>query len=199
MTKRQNRMILVALLVLGVSLASYFGIKAFNENLLYFFTPTDVLEGKAPQGKSFRIGGLVQPGSVIRDDLLVFFTLTDNNKTIEVRFEGILPDLFREGQGIVATGSVSDGNIFRATEVLAKHDETYMPPEVAEALQNYSSRDEVSKIVEVVIDVGLLQNSSSNNEIVNARDIADKHIQAGKDSRADSRFWQYIYAKTTQK
>jgi cytochrome c-type biogenesis protein CcmE len=134
MTKRQNRMILVALLVLGVSLASYFGIKAFNENLLYFFTPTDVLEGKAPQEKSFRIGGLVQTGSVVRNDLQVFFTLTDNEKTIEVQFEGILPDLFREGQGIVATGSVIDQNVFRATEVLAKHDETYMPPEVAEAL-----------------------------------------------------------------
>ena len=141
MTKRQNRMILVALLVLGVSLASYFGIKAFNENLLYFFTPTDVLEGKAPQEKSFRIGGLVQTGSVVRNDLLVFFTLTDNEKTIEVQFEGILPDLFREGQGIVATGSISDENIFRATEVLAKHDETYMPPEVAEALQNSSTRE----------------------------------------------------------
>ena len=141
MTKRQNRMILVALLVLGVSLASYFGIKAFNENLLYFFTPTDVLEGKAPQEKSFRIGGLVQTGSVVRNDLQVFFTLTDNEKTIEVQFEGILPDLFREGQGIVATGSISDENIFRATEVLAKHDETYMPPEVAEALQNSSTRE----------------------------------------------------------
>ena len=141
MTKRQNRMILVALLVLGVSLASYFGIKAFSDNLLYFFTPTDVLDGKAPQGKSFRIGGLVQTGSVVRNDLLVFFTLTDNEKTIEVQFEGILPDLFREGQGIVATGSISDENIFRATEVLAKHDETYMPPEVAEALQNSSTRE----------------------------------------------------------
>ncbi len=136
MTKRQNRMILVALLVFGVSLAGYFGIKAFNDNLLYFFTPTDVLDGKAPQGKSFRIGGLVQPGSVFRDGLLVFFTLTDNKKTIDVQFEGILPDLFREGQGIVATGSISPKNVFRATEVLAKHDETYMPPEVAEALQN---------------------------------------------------------------
>ena len=135
MTKRQNRMILVALLVLGVSLAGYFGIKAFNENLLYFFTPTDVLEGKAPQGKSFRIGGLVQPGSVIRDDLLVFFTLTDNIKTIEVRYEGILPDLFREGQGIVATGSMSDESFFLATEVLAKHDENYMPPEVSKSLE----------------------------------------------------------------
>ena len=141
MTKRQNRMILVALLVLGISLAGYFGIKAFNDNLLYFFTPTDVLDGKAPQGKSFRIGGLVQTGSVVRNDLLVFFTLTDNEKTIEVQFEGILPDLFREGQGIVATGSISDENIFRATEVLAKHDETYMPPEVAEALQNSSTRE----------------------------------------------------------
>ena len=148
MTKRQNRMIFVALLVLGVSSAGYFGIKAFNENLLYFFTPTDVLEGKAPQGKSFRIGGLVQPGSVIRDDLFVIFTLTDNNKTIEVQFEGILPDLFREGQGIVATGSVSyfqkdlfKKDVFWATEILAKHDENYMPPEVAEALQNSSTTE----------------------------------------------------------
>ena len=134
-------MILVALLVFGVSLASYFGIKAFNDNLLYFFTPTDVLDGKAPQGKSFRIGVLVQQGSVFRDDLLVFFTLTDNKTTIDVQFEGILPDLFREGQGIVATGSISAENIFRATEVLAKHDETYMPPEVAEALQNSSTSE----------------------------------------------------------
>jgi len=141
MTKRQNRMILVALLVFGVSLAGYFGIKAFNDNLLYFFTPTDVLNGKVPQGKSFRIGGLVQPGSVVRDDLIVFFTLTDNKKNIGVQFEGILPDLFREGQGIVATGSISTENVFRATEVLAKHDETYMPPEVAEALQNSSTRE----------------------------------------------------------
>ena len=148
MTKRQDRMILVTLLVFGVSLAGYFGIKAFNENLLYFFTPTDVLEGKAPQGKSFRIGGLVQPGSVVRDDLLVFFTLTDNKKTIEVHFEGILPDLFREGQGIVATGSVSNlhkdlfkKDVFWATEILAKHDENYMPPEVAEALQKSITKE----------------------------------------------------------
>ncbi len=141
MTKRQNRMILVTLLVFGVSLASYFGIKAFNENLLYFFTPTDVIEGKTPKEKSFRIGGLVQPGSVIRDDLLVFFTLTDNKKIIEVHFEGILPDIFSEGQGIVATGSMSKENFFLATEVLAKHDENYMPPEVAEALQNSSTKE----------------------------------------------------------
>ena len=136
MTKRQNRMTLVALLVFGVSLAGYFGLKAFNENLLYFFTPTDILEGKAPQGKSFRIGGLVQPGSVIRDDLLVFFTLTDNEKTIEVHFEGILPDLFREGQGVICEGTISRNNIFLADKILAKHDENYMPPEVVEALKD---------------------------------------------------------------
>ena len=143
MTKRQNRMILVALLVFGVSLSGYFGIKAFNDNLLYFFTPTDVLDGKAPQGKSFRIGGLVLPGSVARNDLRVYFTLTDNKNIIEVYFEGILPDLFREGQGIVATGEMNPSypGLFRATEVLAKHDENYMPPEVAEALQNSSTRE----------------------------------------------------------
>jgi cytochrome c-type biogenesis protein CcmE len=135
-------MILVLLLVLGVFLAGYLGIKAFSENLLYFYTPTDIEAGKAPIGKSFRVGGLVKLESVIREDMSVIFVLTDNNKSIEIKYEGILPDLFREGQGIVATGSVSNSckglickNTFLATEVLAKHDENYMPPEVAEALQ----------------------------------------------------------------
>ncbi len=142
MTRRQNRMILVLLLVLGVFLAGYLGIKAFSENLLYFYTPTDIEAGKTPIGKSFCVGGLVKLESVIREDMSVTFVLTDNNKSIEVKYEGILPDLFREGQGIVATGSVSNNcieltckNTFLATEVLAKHDENYMPPEVAEALQ----------------------------------------------------------------
>ena len=142
MTRRQNRMILVLLLVLGVFLAGYLGIKAFSENLLYFYTPTDIEAGKIPIGKSFRVGGLVKLESVIREDMSVTFVLTDNNKSIEVEYEGILPDLFREGQGVVATGSVFNNckeltckNTFLATEVLAKHDENYMPPEVAEALQ----------------------------------------------------------------
>ena len=142
MTRRQNRMILVLLLVLGVFMAGYLGIKAFSENLLYFYTPTDIEEGRAPLGKSFRVGGLVKLESVIREDMSVTFVLTDNNKSIEVKYEGILPDLFREGQGIVTTGSLSNScigltckNTFLATEVLAKHDENYMPPEVAEALQ----------------------------------------------------------------
>ena len=142
MTKRQNRMILVALLVLGISLAGYLGVKAFSENLLYFYTPSDIEDGKAPIGKSFRIGGLVKTDSFERNGMRATFVVTDNSESIKVIYDGILPDLFREGQGIVATGSVTCPrkgwtckNIFIATEVLAKHDENYMPPEVAEALQ----------------------------------------------------------------
>ena len=128
-------MILVALLVAGTSLAAYLGLKAFNENLLYFFSPTDVVNGKAPNGKSFRLGGLVANGSVKREGIKVAFDVTDNQNTFTVKFEGILPDLFREGQGIITTGSLKNGT-FIATEVLAKHDENYMPPEVADALKN---------------------------------------------------------------
>ena len=142
MTRRQNRMILVLLLVLGVFSAGYLGIKAFSENLLYFYTPTDIEAGKIPIGKSFRVGGLVKLESVIREDMSVTFVVTDNNKSIEVKYEGILPDLFREGQGVVASGTVlkkcaglTCTNTFIASEVLAKHDENYMPPEVAAALE----------------------------------------------------------------
>ncbi len=143
MTKRQNRMILVGLLVSGVFLAGYLGIKAFSENLLYFYTPSDIVDGKAPTNKSFRIGGLVKTDSFERKGMKATFIVTDNNKNIKVIYDGILPDLFREGQGIVATGSVtcprkgwSCKNIFIATEVLAKHDENYMPPEVADTLES---------------------------------------------------------------
>ena len=128
-------MILVALLVAGTSLAAYLGLKAFNENLLYFFSPTDVVNGKAPNGKSFRLGGLVANGSLKREGIKVAFDVTDNQNTFTVKYEGILPDLFREGQGIITTGSLKNGT-FMATEVLAKHDENYMPPEVADALKN---------------------------------------------------------------
>ena len=147
MTRRQNRMLLVALLLFGVFSVGYLGIKAFNENLLYFYTPTDVANGKAPAGKSFRVGGLVEKDSVQRKDMMVSFVVTDNNKSIEVRYEGILPDLFREGQGVVTSGSLTSKctknwfgkqckYTFLATDVLAKHDENYMPPEVAAALES---------------------------------------------------------------
>lgn len=152
MTRRQNRMLLVALLLFGVFSAGYLGIKAFNENLLYFYTPTDVANGKAPIGKSFRVGGLVEKDSVQRRDMLVSFVVTDNNKSIEVNYEGILPDLFREGQGVVTSGSLTSKcvknwfgkgckYIFLATEVLAKHDENYMPPEVAAALEATAGKE----------------------------------------------------------
>jgi cytochrome c-type biogenesis protein CcmE len=132
-------MILVAILVAGVSLAGYFGLKAFSENLLYYFSPTDVTEGKAPEGKSFRLGGLVSMNSVKRDGIKVTFDVTDNANSFTIKYEGILPDLFREGQGIITTGSLVDG-IFIATEVLAKHDENYMPPEVAESLKKSAEK-----------------------------------------------------------
>ena len=147
MTKRHNRMALVGLLVSGVFLAGYLGIKAFSENLLYFYTPSDIKTGKAPNDKSFRVGGLVETGSVERDGMLVKFSVTDNVESIKVLYEGILPDLFREGQGVVASGSIDNKcskawvglkckMTFNATEVLAKHDENYMPPEVAAALES---------------------------------------------------------------
>lgn len=148
MTKRHNRMMLVGLLVSGVFLAGYLGIKAFSENLLYFYTPSDIMTGKAPNDKSFRVGGLVEDGSVERDGMLVKFSVTDNLESIEVSYEGILPDLFREGQGVVASGSLINKcvrwtciNTFNATQVLAKHDENYMPPEVAAALESLEAKE----------------------------------------------------------
>ena len=148
MTKRHNRMMLVGLLVSGVFLAGYLGIKAFSENLLYFYTPSDIITGKAPSDKSFRVGGLVEDGSLERDGMLVKFSVTDNLESIEVSYEGILPDLFREGQGVVASGSLINKcvrwtciNTFNATQVLAKHDENYMPPEVAAALESLEAKE----------------------------------------------------------
>lgn len=134
MTKRQNRMILVGLLVAGAILAVTLLLQALGSNTNYFYSPTDVVQEKAPVGKSFRLGGLVAAGSVKRKDLTVNFAVTDNKNSFDVEYTGILPDLFREGQGIITTGSLIDGK-FVATEVLAKHDENYMPPEVAEALK----------------------------------------------------------------
>jgi cytochrome c-type biogenesis protein CcmE len=127
-------------LVLG--LAALVGItalvlNALQGNLSYFFSPTEVAEGKAPADHLFRLGGLVEPGSLKRNegDLTVRFTVTDNVKKIQVSYTGILPDLFKEGQGVIAQGRLSANGVFAAQEVLAKHDENYMPPEVASALE----------------------------------------------------------------
>ena len=112
-------------------------LRAFNSNLVFFFTPTEVSQNKAPKDRTFRIGGLVTEGSVQRksDGLTVAFLVTDTMQSIPVRYTGILPDLFKEGKGVVAQGKIGGDGVFTASEVLAKHDENYMPPEAAEALK----------------------------------------------------------------
>jgi len=135
--KRRNRMILIVLMLAGVGVAVGFALKAFNENLMFFYQPSQVIAGEAPAGRLIRVGGLVTNGSVERqpDGLTVQFLLTDNIETIRIQYTGILPDLFREGQGIIARGRLGEDRLFIAEEVLAKHDENYMPPEVADALK----------------------------------------------------------------
>lgn len=134
MTKRQSRLLLVSAILLGASLVVFLGLKAFNENLLYFYAPQDILDKKTPINKSFRLGGMVVQDSVKRDGLTTHFKITDTLHTVKVSFTGILPDLFREGQGVITTGKIIN-NYFTASEVLAKHDENYMPPEVADAMK----------------------------------------------------------------
>lgn len=136
-TRRRRRIIAIAVIVLGVGSAVGLALRAFQENLLFFFSPSEVLAGKAPAAREFRLGGLVERGSVVRagDGLTVRFRVTDFDRTVTVDYRGILPDLFREGQGIVARGRLDDAGLFVATEVLAKHDENYMPPEVAASLK----------------------------------------------------------------
>ena len=134
---RRQRLILIVLMILGIGTAVGFALKSFNENLMYFFSTTDVLAGKAPKDALFRLGGMVVKGSVQRpgDGLTVRFKLTDFSKEVTVEYTGILPDLFREGQGIVANGKLDGRGVFVAEEVLAKHDENYMPPEVKASLK----------------------------------------------------------------
>ena len=121
--------------MLGVAAALV--LNAFQSNLVFFFTPSQVASNEAPRDRSFRVGGLVEAGSVVRekDALTVRFKVTDTAKTIPVVYTGILPDLFREGKGVVAQGKLGADGTFKATEVLAKHDENYMPPEAADALK----------------------------------------------------------------
>lgn len=134
---RKKRLMLVGLMICGAAVTVALALNAFRSNVLYFFSPAQIASGEAPVGQKFRVGGMVVDGSVQRSgsDLSVLFDLTDTAETVTVTYTGILPDLFREGQGIVAMGSLDDEGLFTATEVLAKHDENYMPPEVAAALE----------------------------------------------------------------
>lgn len=134
--KRRNRLLIIALVVVGVGTAVALALVALNENINLFYSPTQVVRGEVPQGHTFRVGGLVADGSVRREGqgLMVSFDVTDGPHRVTVDYTGILPDLFREGQGIVAQGRLNPDGRFTADQVLAKHDENYMPPEVAEAL-----------------------------------------------------------------
>jgi cytochrome c-type biogenesis protein CcmE len=131
-------LIAVLLILAGVGIAAIVASISLQQNLLYFQCPSEVAEQAMPAGRQFRLGGLVQPGSVERakDGLSVSFVVTDGLESIPVNFVGILPDLFREGQGVIARGTLNDNGQFLAHEVLAKHDENYMPPEVADALED---------------------------------------------------------------
>ena len=139
MKTRHKRLAIIVSGVIGLSVAVLLVLDAFQSNLVFFYSPTEVLEGKVKiaLGQTIRIGGMVEAGSVKRsaDGLKVDFVVTDNNKRLPVHYQGLLPDLFREGQGVVAQGKVLDGNKFLASEVLAKHDEKYMPPEAAQAMK----------------------------------------------------------------
>ena len=124
--------ILAGVAVLGV--AATFVLNAFQDNMVFFFTPSQIEKGEAPKGRAFRVGGMLKTGTVKKDGIVTEFVVTDTAKEVTVTYSGILPDLFREGKGVVAQGKLNDKGVFVATEVLAKHDENYMPPEAQHAL-----------------------------------------------------------------
>ena len=128
---RRRRLLWIAAIALAVSGTAYGVIRAFNDNMVFFYTPTQMLAGEAPSGRSLRIGGMVEAGSIEREPgtLNIRFRITDQDKTIPVIYTGVVPDLFREGKGAVAQGELKDG-VFVASEILAKHDENYMPPKL---------------------------------------------------------------------
>lgn len=135
MTPRRKRMAIAMGIVAVVGAATALVLNAFQSNLVFFYTPTQIDAKEAPSGRTFRLGGLVVEGSVKRDGVRVAFEVTDTAKSVPVQFSGILPDLFKEGKGVVAQGQLENG-VFQAKEVLAKHDENYMPPEAAQALKD---------------------------------------------------------------
>ena len=137
MKPRHKRFALIAAGLGWLAVAATLVLGAFQKNLVFFFTPTQIANHEAPQGRSFRVGGLVEAGSVKRqeDGVTVQFVVTDTARSIPVRFKGVLPDLFREGKGVVTQGKLGPDGVFHADEVLAKHDENYMPPEAKHAVE----------------------------------------------------------------
>ena len=142
MKPRHKKFAIVGVILAGVGIAVALVLNAFQSNLVFFYSPSQIAAKEAPVGRTFRIGGLVQPGSLQREGVEVKFIVTDNVQTVPVKNSGILPDLFKEGKGVVAQGQIADNGVFVAKEVLAKHDENYMPPEAAEALKNAKQTNE---------------------------------------------------------
>lgn len=137
MKPRHKKLALIVLVLAVLGVAAALVLNAFNSNLVFFFSPTQVANGEAPTSRAFRIGGLVEAGSIRReaDGLTTRFVVTDTAQSMPVTYTGILPDLFKEGKGVVAEGRLGPGGLFAATQVLAKHDENYMPPEAASAIE----------------------------------------------------------------
>ena len=149
MKPRHKRLLLIAVGLATLGLAAALVLSAFQKNLVFFFTPTQILAGEAPRGNSFRMGGMVEEGSLKRqaDGVTVAFVVTDNVQRVSVHYRGILPDMFKEGKGVVAQGKLGNDNLFLADEVLAKHDENYMPPDAAYALKK---GNEANKAVDAI-------------------------------------------------
>ncbi|MCX7205486.1 MAG: cytochrome c maturation protein CcmE [Proteobacteria bacterium] len=147
MSPRRKRIFWIVGALITLALVAFFVVNAFRQNLVFFYSPTQVVNGEAPQGRAFRLGGMVVDKSLIRasDGVSIRFTVTDTDKNIPVQFRGLLPDLFKEGKGVVAEGSWENG-IFTATEVLAKHDENYMPPEAQDAVNKAHQKAADKKI-----------------------------------------------------
>jgi cytochrome c-type biogenesis protein CcmE len=149
MKRRHKRVAFIFVSLVGLSIAAYLVASAFRNNLVFFFSPTQVAAKEAPVDRTFRIGGLVQEGTLKRDGLKVHFTVTDTAASIPVTYTGILPDLFKEGKGCVAQGKIGSDGVFQAEQVLAKHDENYMPPEAGEALDKAKhARDAAKSVVD---------------------------------------------------
>ena len=135
MKTRHRRAAIVVGVLAALGAATALVLNAFNANLVFFYTPSQIAAKEAPQGRTFRVGGMVQPGSVVREGVTVRFVVTDTAQNVPVRYDGVLPDLFKEGKGVVVQGQLGADGQFTARVVLAKHDENYMPPEAADALQ----------------------------------------------------------------
>jgi cytochrome c-type biogenesis protein CcmE len=158
MKPRHKRLAIAGGALVAVGIAVALVLNAFQSNLVFFYSPSQVAQHEAPNGRSFRLGGLVQQGTLKRDGLRAEFIVTDTAQSIPVRFQGILPDLFKEGKGVVAQGQL-EGDVFVAREVLAKHDENYMPPEAAEALKR--AQQGKAHLADTMVDATLDSNKGA--------------------------------------